>query len=211
MALVLKSFVPHVKTVDDIEELIGYALLYQYMFDRRTSPWEIWEKDELDKFEIDLYKIDRLYSVIHNSYDEYRDGSFFLVARMIYKNMNVFVDFSASCDSSGFDCCGGGEIYVTTDVNLFYNAIAYKLNDNQEGNILTSLLEDGYEITIQPEVTNRISSWHNPSKLVYLCHVFIRNNEERLAHYSNVLPPSLVNSVKDFIKVKKAMDHYDDV
>ena len=202
-----KSLVPEVKTADEIDDYVGYPLLYQYMFERKTSPWEMssWNKEDLQNFQIDVDQIDRLYSVTRED-DDMSGGRFYLLARMKYTDKDMFVELIASCDSSGFDCQGGGEIYITSNPNIFYNTTAI---GREKDKILTSLLEDGYEITIQPEV-NSVSSWHNPPNLLSLCHKAVRDNQHCLAHYPDVLPKLLTNSLNDYIRVKEAMDHYDE-
>ena len=183
--------------------------MYQYMFERKTSPWEMasWDEGDLQNFEIESELINRLYSIKRIEYDDYSAGSYYLLARMKYKEKNVFVELNASCDSSGFDCQGGGELYVTADATTFYNAMASPLNERES--ILASLYEDDYDIAIQPEAAvSRVSSWHNPSPLLFLCHVAVRDNKHRLAHYPEVLPKCITESLSEFIRVKEAMDDY---
>ena len=71
MAIDFKSLVPDIKTVDDIDYYVGYPLIYQYMFERKTSPWEMstWD-DNLYSFEIDTDYVDRLYAVIRTTIED---------------------------------------------------------------------------------------------------------------------------------------------
>ena len=207
-AAVFKSLVPEVETADEIDDYVGYPLLYQFMFERKTSPWEMssWDEEELQNFQIDVDQIDRLYSVTYNREDDDMSGDdgFYLLARMKYMDKDMFVELIASCGSSGFARQGGGVIYITSNPNIFYNTTAI---GREKDKILSSLLEDGYDITVQPEA---VSSWHNPPKLLFLCHKAVRDNQDCLAHYPEVLPQSLTNSLNDFIRVKEAMDDYDE-
>ena len=82
-----KSVIPDVCDAKTMQKYVGGALAYQYMFDKRTTPWERknWDEDELQKFEIDLQDIDRLYHIYRRSDEggsEYR-----LIGRMEYKNL----------------------------------------------------------------------------------------------------------------------------
>nr|WOZ57630.1 hypothetical protein MmNV_37 [Menippe mercenaria nudivirus] len=203
-----KSLNSEVKTNEDLDEILGHALIYQYMFDNKTSPWErsSWGEDELENFKIDVDCIDRLYFVSCIRYGDYSEAEYAMLARMEYNGKKVFIDFSASCDSTGFDCQGGGETYVTFDVNIFYNVIVSVRNDS--GCILESLQEDGYDITILPGIATvpSVSSWHNPMTLRFLCHVTIKDNLPSLQHYTQVLPKCLVDSVTEYIKIKEASE-----
>ena len=203
-----KSLVPEVKTADEIAKCVGYPLLYEYMFEHKTSPWEMssWNEEDLQNFQIDVDQIDRLYSVTNTQEHDMLGGDFYLLARMKHMNKDMFVELKAFCDSSGFDCHGDGSIYITSNPNIFYNTMVI---GSERENILSSLLEDGYKITIQPEV-NSVSSWHNPPNLLFLCHKAVRDNQHCLAHYPDVLPKPLTNSLNDFIRVKEAMDDYDE-
>lgn len=203
----LKSLVADVKTADEISDQVGSALLYQYMFERKTAPCEraSWDEEELKDFEVDEDDIDRLYSLDCHEDENYSEGDYHLAARVRRGDMHVFVELIASCDSSGFECQGGGELFITANANIFYNVVACQL-DNQEA-ILASLLEDGYDIVSQ--VGGRlcpVTSWHNPSRLMFLCHEAIRDNKQRLPHYRDVLPKSLADSVLEFIQVREAME-----
>lgn len=202
-----KSLVPGVTSTDDIGSEVGPALIYQYMFERKTSPWEAasWDEEDLHKFSVDEWDIDRLYSLKCYEEGEYSEGDYYFVARVKHGEKHVFVELSASCDSSGFECHGGGEIYVTADVNVFYNVIACGLS-NQEA-VHASLLEDGYDVVPQYQVTPcPVTSWHNPSKLMFLCHEAIRDNSHLLGHFPAVLPPSLSKSIREFISVHEAVE-----
>ena len=67
-----KSYVPNIDTQQGIDDALCLPLGYQYMFDKRTSPWEMkdWDKDELNVFVILADKIDRLYHAVANDDDQ---------------------------------------------------------------------------------------------------------------------------------------------
>ena len=115
-----QSKVYYIKTAQDIYTKINEALVYQHMFERTTTPWEIhtWNYEQLQQTVIDLEKIDRLYYIYYNKDG---DGSEFrLIARMNFSYNNFFyVDLKASCDFSGFECRGGGTISVSKYPEFF--------------------------------------------------------------------------------------------
>jgi len=115
-----RSVISTIRNADDIEEAIGEALLYQHMFEKRTSPWEMqtWDYEDLQNFTIKLKRIDRLY-YIYNFDDDVSSRSYEIIVRMSYKKEKVFVHMTAGCDFTGFDCQGGGEIYITKSAYPF--------------------------------------------------------------------------------------------
>ena len=144
-----KSYVPGVTNADEISDRIGYALHYQYMFERKTSPWEMsqWDPSELRHFEIDLDRVDRLYHI--NSENEEKDGQYFMLARMEYQDArHVFVELDARCDSSGFDCQGDGSIYLTMNPNLFSRLMNWAYHKMER--LYQCLAEDGYSLKSPP-------------------------------------------------------------
>lgn len=201
------SLVQHVKNTDDIEEDLAYPLMHQSIFDRRTSPWEMssWDQDELQSFLIDHSCIDRVYVLRSRTDPLSAEGDYSLIARMKYKDKHIFVSLEANCDSSGFDCQGYGEIYVSFDASIFYNTILCEESNNE---LMFNLLrQDNYDVTVLPESgQSRVTTWHNPSSLLFLCHEAFRHNKHRLAHYADVLPKRVADSLDEFIKVKEAVE-----
>lgn len=204
-----KSFVPQVNDAESMDDFVGQALWYQYMFERKTSPWEMarWEDGELQKFQINLEDVDRLYFI--NSFNDNVSGSIFsLLIRMIYKEQKVFVELSAGCDYTGFECQGGGDIFVTMNAKLFSKVII-STEYNMEL-LYRALKEDGYDVDEQMDYDRSpVSSWHNPPMLKFLCHLAINDNKERLQHYKESLPKALVDSVSEFINIRDAIREYD--
>ena len=72
MASQFKSFVANINTQEDIDDALGLPFSYQYMFDKRTSPWEMkdWDHEELNNFTIETQNIDRLYHLIADDEDQ---------------------------------------------------------------------------------------------------------------------------------------------
>lgn len=194
---------------EDIADYVGHALLYQHMFERKTSPWEMnqWDQDELQSFDVELDKVDRLYNI-----DYFNDGvsgsSFYLMVRMVYNEKHVFVELNASCDYTGFDCQGGGDIFITINPNLFSKVITRPPDDMER--LYQSLAEDGYHIDKQTEHDHTpVAAWHNAPMLKFLCHLAIFDNKDKLQHYQQVLPKVLKDSVHEFIIIRDAIHKYD--
>ena len=108
-----RSLVSHIKTTDDIDDKAGRLLMYQYKLERMTSPWEmsLWDEKDLRSFKIDVEKIDRFYTLDHFEIDDCHVDDTFL-ARMKYKEKEVFVEFSASGNPEDFDYYCWGSIYM---------------------------------------------------------------------------------------------------
>ena len=75
-----KSVDPKVYNADTIYDYVGYALMYQYMLEKRTTPWEkdLWDYDQLQNFTIELEQVDRLYYIYYT--DDIIDGEQFKLA-----------------------------------------------------------------------------------------------------------------------------------
>ena len=204
-----KSVDPAVIDTTTIEDYLWEPLDFQYMFDRRTTPWEIqqWDHDELQSFKIDVGKIDRLYH-IHTTDINESDREYELIARLQYKGQPLYVELNASCDFTGFDCQGGGAIFVSRNASLFMRLVL--TSGNKKDLIYESLAEDGIEVEEQSEfdACQRIFRKNVPM-LKYLCHEAFYKNEEELQPYVSLLPTILSNSVDEFIQFHKAKEAYD--
>ena len=198
-----KSINPNICNANDMFEYIGEALDSQHLFEIRTTPWEMDDK-ELQKFSIVEKYIDRIYHICVHDGDiqHYR-----LIARMDYKEqkhyyVNMMADCYSSCD---FQEGGNGHIYVSGDANVFMNTVLDK--ECESHLIFKSLEEDGIKIDKYDTVRRRF--WKNPPLLQYLCHEAVYENQNLLnKYYPQVLPKLLVKSVTDFMKIKKAQQDY---
>ena len=205
-----KSVVSTIKTTEDIKELIGTAIYYQNMLDKRTTPWEksLWNEEELEHFRINPDDIDRLYHIYH--YDGCCDKNgqdFEMMARMDYKGVKMYIDLSASCDYTGFECQGVGSIFVSRDANLFMKIID---NDKYDRDLIyQSLLEDGIEIDeiTEHEKYSRVQ-WSNPPMLKFLCHISFYENLKKLECCIEALPKILQESVKEYIRLRQTQYYY---
>ncbi|CAL4105611.1 unnamed protein product [Meganyctiphanes norvegica] len=195
-----RSIVSTVHNAQDIEELIGEALIYQHMFEKRTSPWEMqtWDYEELQDFKLKLKRVDRLYYINHFD-DQVSSRTFEILLRMTYKKEKIFVHLSAGCDFTGFDCQGGGEIYITRSANIFLKSIVEEHHDPQS--IYNSLVEDGYKVE-EP------TQFGGAPMLKFLTHQAVHDNRDTLSYYPEVLPSILTDSVTDFIQVQETRYHH---
>ncbi|XP_068206570.1 uncharacterized protein [Palaemon carinicauda] len=183
--------------------------MYQYMFERRTTPWEMteWDYDDLQTFKIDLEEIDRLYHVYFSD-DGTSGQDYQLIGRVEHKGQPLYVELVASCDYTGFDCRGGGVIFVSRDANLFMRLVL--TSDCKKDLIYQSLEEDGIEVEAQTEydACGRMF-WRNPPMLKYICHQAAYEHRARLQPQLSSLPKCLIISVDEFIKFNDAKDIYE--
>ncbi|XP_047474776.1 uncharacterized protein LOC125029071 [Penaeus chinensis] len=205
-----KSIIPSITSAEDISEFIGPALSYQYMFDRRTSPWEMehFEDGELEKFEMDLEKVDRLYYIY--AYDDVFGSKYEILARLDYKGKSAYVNLVASCDFTGFECQGGGYIYISFNTNVFTKIM---LDDHHKRDLIyNSLASDGVNVEEQSE-HDRLPArmWQSVPMLKFLCHMAICEHKDRLRHvYAEVLPEVLINSIDEFLKLQETKNAFED-
>lgn len=191
-----KSYVSSVKTLDDLLECMEPALSYQFLFERKTSPWEMscWNQNELQNFKVEAEKVDRVYYVKCTE-DDY-GSDFYLLCRMKYADKHVFVEFAAGCDYTGFDCQGGGDIYITFDPSNFYNEALQNLHDDDGRNLLLhALQEDGCHVDLhQQSRLERTEAWNSPLP-GKTCHDTVRDSQDSLGCFPDQLPNSLTDSV----------------
>ena len=200
-----KSYVPGVITHNDIRERVGYALGYQYMFERKIllSPREMsqWDPCELQRFTIDVDRIDRLYQ-LESEHDVSGGSLYSMLARM--EDSRVFVELSAGWDYTGFPICrGGGAIYLIANPNLFGMLMNWPHRKMER--LYQCLAEDGYQLDESPLSYPSLS--HAPT-LKFLCHLAVYKYKDQLQHYKRVLPTILKESVTEFIYTREAINHY---
>ncbi|CAL4220396.1 unnamed protein product [Meganyctiphanes norvegica] len=203
-----RSIVSTVHNAEDVEEQIGEALIYQHMFEKRTSPWEMqnWDYEELQQFVLKLKRVDRLYYINHFD-DTVSSRTFEILLRMTYKKEKIFVHLSAGCGFTGFDSQGDGEIYITKSANIFLKSIVEASHDPLS--IYNSLVEDGYKVEEPTQFDSAPQRlWNNAPMLKFLTHQSVHDNREDLSHYPEVLPTLLSDSVTDFIQVQETRYHH---
>ena len=139
-----KSVISSVVNAEKMNDYLWYALSYQDTFERRTTPWEMnqWNYDDLQAIEIDLERVDRLYHIKIS--EESGDRIFEMIGRMQYNEEILYVKLYAGCDSSGFSCHGGGNIFISRDPNLFMKQPFESKIDKYL--IYKSLADDGIEV-----------------------------------------------------------------
>ena len=165
-----KSYSTKINSQEDIDDELVLPLSYQYMFDKRTSPWEMkdWDQDDLNTFNIQPEKIDRLYHIVADDEDQ-NFRSWELCCRLDHKGEKYFVEMYANCDYTGFDCQGGGHICITKLADFFLNNMV--TNDQNPEQIYMALLEDGYDVQ-EPDPLHKIHPkfCNNSPMLKYLFH-----------------------------------------
>ena len=200
-----------ITTANDMADHVGYALSYQHMFDCRTSPWEMenFKDDDLQRFKVNLEKVDRLY-YIHHYDDGISSREYEILARMDYGDKKAYVNVIASCDFTGFDCQGGGYIFVSFNANVLTKIMLNRRHDHEA--IYRSLAEDGLTVEEQSEY-DQVSAfrWQSVPMLKYLCHVKISDRKNNLSQiYMKLLPKVLADSVEEFIKLKETKEAFDE-
>ena len=140
-----KSCDPKVKDVDNLWKF-EEALMVQYYFDKNTTPEEMdsWDYKNLKSFEIDIYKIDRVYYMFYQS-DIGWGKRFELIARMMYDGKPLYVELIARCEYPGFDYEGVGHIFVSRDPDIFMKCVLNGTEYNTEA-IYKLLNEDGVHV-----------------------------------------------------------------
>ena len=208
MELQFQSIIPDFPNSKSINYVIFEALIYQDIFRKTTTPWEMadWGEDELQSFKIKTENIDRLYHI--NFEDDYGDRSFELIARTQYKGESLFIELKASCDCTGFDCQGGGAIFVSRNANVFMDFVL-KTSHKKEL-IYDSLTKDGIYICKQNYFFDR---WRekNVPMLLNLCYKKIyqlqKISDSFLINTPN-FPKSLIRSINEFTALEKAREEY---
>jgi len=202
-----KSVYSEITNAKIMDNYVGHALSYQSMFDRHTTPWEktLWEDKELENFNIDLEKIDRLYYIYYAEEEMGRYGEKFrMTARMDYEGIKVYFELVANCDYMGFD----GRIFVSGDADLFMEII---ITDKYQINLIyQSLREDGIQVEelTEYDVCSHFQK-HNAPMLRFLCHLTIYKNKNLLEASFSQLPKPLEKSVKSFTQTMEAKEDYD--
>ena len=199
--------VPNTNVMDDY---VGYPLLFQYMFDRRTTPWEktLWNDEELENFNIDLEFIDRLYYI--NYVETVEEIQYFeMIARMNYKEKKVYVELLAACTVDfGFDCQGEGTIFISEDASIFMQLVLKKRN--KKNLIYQSLREDG--IQVKEQIAHDLCTDFQGTKVLslkLLCHLAVYKNKKKLGPNILQLPKILLDSVNDYIRIRDAKYAYE--
>ena len=205
-----KSVDPNVYDAESMNYYVYEALIYQFMFERRTTPWEkdLWNYDELQAFTIKLEEVDRLYYIYYRS--DVDGKEFKMVARVDHKGQSLYIEMNASCDFTGFDCEGQGCIFISSEANLFMKLIM--TSDLEVERISQSLEEDG----IKMETLDQFDRYshlgrRHVSMLMYLCHQTIYDHRDTLEKHIVSLPKYFQNNVREFNRTQDAILSYDNM
>ena len=203
-----KSVVPEVRDAEAMNALLSEALIDQDEYEKKTTTWEAkhWDPEVLERFEIKLEKIDRLYFIDNNSDND----CFAIMARLEYEEESLYVTMIAY-----YNCCFiRGSIFITKDANIFIKVvipdikliIPSKEYIKKKSLIYSSFREDG--IYVEDEEEENHPAMGEPYTLKYLCHELIYENRYALLDYKIILPKILARSVSDFIKTRIADIEY---
>ena len=206
-----KSLVPFITNAEELEDIVGRALGYQQLFERRTTPFELkyWNYEELQKLEIDTRSIDRLYYV--DGEKTSGEESYHFIVRMDYKGTLLYAELISSCTYSGYPAGGEGTIFISRDANLFMKLVLSSSQEPNQDLIYESLAEDGIRAEKAEESYSPFAKLFRstPPMLKYLCHQEVYLNFNILRPYFSDLPPMLVNSLNDFINTREAAVEYE--
>ena len=205
-----KSLDPRLEVPEDIWDVVGEALPWQKLFIRKTSPWEMveWEPGELESYTVEDDRVDRVYYIY--GFDGFGvDGrDYTLLGRMRYGSRMSYFALEAGCDFTGFDCQGGGYIYVTFDPQIFLKSVVTSCQNPHK--IWRFMVEDGLKVDEPtPFDLVPVRLWKSVPMLKCLCHQTVYNHQETLAHEAaRNLPKTLADSIEEFIKTRTTRDHY---
>ena len=148
------TFDPSIKDINDIvffEEGDAFnPFLYQEIFEKKALTEEMKEEDEdkLQSFKIDPEKIDRIYYIDKEIFEETKVNEYNMLAR-IDNNPPLYIDFrvfGCCCRSFKCDNCeGNGNIFIFSDVNVFMTICKKRLdevNEEYHEKALESLTQD---------------------------------------------------------------------
>ena len=186
---------------------------------KTTTPWEMkcWKKDELESFEIDLKKVDRLYHI--RDHLSWNTDTWEYIIRMqrdddetgrhqqplyIHLSAQMTIHFSNNGDVK---FKGGGFIFISRDANTFMKIVLR--SDINKGRIYRSLEEDGvqFEELTEFEEENGTPRKNVPS-LTFLCHDVFNENRHQLRSQLQHLPELLRRRINDFINLHDAKQAY---
>ena len=188
-----KSAHPGVKNVDDVFKHVGDALEKHTTFSKKKTPYD---KDlNLDSFQIDLEKVDRVYHICHIMTTE--DEAFDLIVRQEWEGKLFYVEMRASRDPGDSDFADTFTyIFVSADPNLFIN-IVFESGHHDVGPIYKSFEEDGVQVELLDD-----RFWHWLVK---------NDNDNKLAfifpkHIKKIYPKLIPNNLQNFVEPEN-MEH----
>ena len=192
-----KSIDSTINNGEMMHDYLNYALINQKMFIKKTTPWEmnkLFKLDELNSFNINLEKVDRLYYIYRNI----KIKEYSLIARVDYNNRHLYVELYAQQYTDIWE----GFIFISYDVHIFMKLVL--LFFQNKNLIYQSLREDGIVINKEPFI-HRLT-WNDPPNLEFLCYCSIYQNKDILEKQIKYLPKILENKIKNFIKYQEVID-----
>ena len=218
-----KSLQPNIENAKTIYNYLSNIYKFQNIFHKKTTPCEkrYWKHRAIDNFKINVqnidrlyylkrYKIDRLYYLEryknNNDSDSDNDSTnkiiiYKMIARLDHNKKPIYVEMTAySCF-----CCRNGDIFISSNVNLFMKLVLTQNRNINRHLIYNSLKRDGIYMDwkiIDDYIDN------NDDKIVpmleYLCQETMCKNKD----YEFLLPGILIDNFNDFIITRKARLSY---
>ena len=146
-----QSFVPLVKDVVDLQNILSRSLSNPEKFVKKTTPVEseYWSVENIKDFTLDLSSVDRVYYI--NSYinTRYVNSSYHkvrMVARIKHNNKNIYFEMvyiNIYMEIVTLISRQYQYIYFSEDPFLFMDVICYNRHDECYANMVKSLRLDG--------------------------------------------------------------------
>jgi len=138
-----KSFTPYFNAslLNNLNHLLEYQI-----YINKSTPDDMWDKIEVEDFKIVLSDVDRIYIMKYYNMLTGND-KLLLFVRMKYKDKYVFARLFIRCEETASDeWTGDGDIYFTTNADLFYHKIRREISIERH-DFRKALESDGYIIS----------------------------------------------------------------
>ena len=191
-----KSCDPNFQHANTFLAYIEHAFENQCHFDKNTTPCEMnyWNYEDLQAFEIDVDKIDRMYHVYEENHWDYE-----FIIRMQFDGKPLYVELFGW----GFQWLAVGHIYLSRNVDMFMKCV---LGSNPYRDTSKYNVKAIYELLKEDGIYLEEGSC--APTLQQLCYATISNNIATLQEYKTELPKMLTENVNYFIKTEEAIKHY---
>ena len=191
-----KSCDPKVQDLNTFLEYGANALDTKYYIDKNTTPYEMkdWNFENLQSFEIDVVKIDRLYHIFYAD-----NWDFELIVRMQFEGKPLYIELFGW----GSQYMGIGHIFLSRNADIFMKCVLRR-------NLYTGIKYNTkaiYELLKEDGIYFEEGSC--APTLQHLCYETISNNIAIRQEYKTQLPITLTENVNYFVKTEEAIKHYD--
>ena len=167
-----QSYDPSITNASELGRIMKRPFLYQMNYKKYTTRSEIsmWNKEELQLFQIDIATLDRLYVMETEIFeeelqmaDEYR-----MVARVKCKGEPLYISLFVTddiCHING-SCSCTGSVYVSRNPILFMRD-CLSSNDLYIDSIFASLKRDGVNVEGWKDLTFCNINWVHHDRMIY--------------------------------------------